>query len=398
MEFVARVAEPTGVIADRPFTAENEAALRLDLERRGLHVFRIRAKRGSMFRQGVRRVDGDDFLAFNQELVALLKAGLPLLQCLSLLSERRKDVHFRDILRDVESKVKGGTALSDAFATHGAAFPSVYAPSVLAGEKSGNLEAVLRRYVAYAQVIGAVRRKVTAALVYPVVLLSLSAGLIAILVTYVIPKFSAFYRDFDARLPWITQTLITVSSFARDQAALIVVLLVAAAAAFRMAVLHPKALQWRDQALLRLPVMGDVMLKYAVSQFARTLATLLAGGLPLLPALQIASGAVSNAHVGATLMQVTDAVREGAPLTESLDKTGLWSDTTLQMVRVGESAGALTEMLANVADFYDAEVDRRVQTFVTLLEPALLVIMGLMVSGMLLAMYYPLFTLIQVVQ
>lgn len=401
MEFVARVATRAGSVTDQPFTAESEAALRQDLEGRGYHVFRIRPKMGRLAfgLTGLSpAVDETDFLVFNQELTSLIHAGLPLLQCLSLLSERRKNPRFRAILKDVEAKVRAGSSLSEAFASHGAAFPSVYAPALMAGEKSGNIEDVLRRYVGYAKVLHAIRRKVTSALVYPAVLVVLSLGLMTILVTFVIPKFTAFYKDFEAQLPLPTVILVAVSGFARDHVLLMGVLLVGAAVGLRVAALHPAAKIVRDRLFLSLPLAGEVIRKYSMSQWSRTLATLLGGGLPLVPSLEIAARSITNASISARIAAVPPRIREGGSLTDSLEKTGLWSDTTLQMIKVGESAGALTEMLVNVSDFYDGEVDRQVQTFVTLLEPALLVLMGFVVSGMLLSMYYPLFNLIKTVQ
>lgn len=401
MEFVARVAEPTGVVTEKTFTAESETALRQELDARGLHVFRLRPKRMlGLFAglSGGQAVEEQEFLNFNQELVALVHAGLPILQCLSLLAERRKNLRFRSILQDVHSKVKAGSSLSDAIVSHGLAFPSVYGPTVMAGERSGELEGVLRRYVAYAQVMGAVKRKVRAALVYPAVLVVLSLTLVGILVTFVIPKFAGFYADFDAKLPWITTVLITIAEFASAHYGSILAAVVLGSVGFRVAALNQGVQSMRDRVLLRVPLAGEVMLKHSVSQFCRTLSTLLGGGLPLMTSLPVAAGAIGNAFVRTRIVSVGDKVREGGSLSDALDRTGLWTDTTLQMVRVGESAGALEEMLANVADFYDGEVERKVQTFVTLLEPALLVVMGVVIAGMLLAMYYPLFTLIQVVR
>lgn len=400
MEFVARIGEPSGAVVDRTFTSDSEASLRQELEKRGLYVVKLRPKSGGITgrRGGARLVDQTDFLTFNMELVALVHAGLPILQCLGLLAERRKNAHFREILLDVQSKVKSGTALSDAFASHVGAFPAAYAPSVLAGERSGNLEDVLRRYVNYAQIIAAVKRKVAAALIYPSVLISLSIVLVMVLLTYVIPKFSEFFRDFDAQLPWITALLISVATLVKANFPYLVGLAIAIAAAFRFASVSPAALELRDRLFLQVPLFGDVIRKYHLSQFSRTLATLLAGGLPLMSALQVASTAIANAHVARRMEKVPPKVREGGGLTDALEATGLWSDTTVQMIRVGESSGALAEMLTNVSDFFDGEVDRQVHTFVTLLEPALLVVMGGVVSAMLLAMYYPIFTLMQVVQ
>lgn len=400
MEFIARVGEPTGAVVEKTFTSDSEASLRMELERRGLYVVKLRPKARGMGgpRGGARAVDATDFLSFNMELVALVHAGLPLLQCLGLLAERRKNEYFRNILLDVQSKVKSGTSLSDAFASHGSAFPAVYAPSVLAGERSGNIEEVLRRYVTYSQIIAGVKRKVFAALIYPAILISLSMVLVMVLLTYVIPKFSEFFRDFDAKLPWITSVLMAIAAFMQANVLYLLAGVVGVVIAYRVASMSPGAHALRDRLLLDLPAVGTVLRKYHLSQFARTLGTLLSGGLPLMTALQVASSAIANAHVLHRMQKVSERVREGGGLTDALEATGLWSDTTIQMIRVGESSGALAEMLTNVSDFFDGEVDRQVHTFVTLLEPALLVVMGGVVSAMLLAMYYPIFTIIQVVQ
>ncbi len=400
MEFVAKVAEQSGAVSEKIYTSESAASLKGQLESQGLCVYRVRARRTALrlFTGDTWRVGDVQFLNFNQEFVALIHAGLPIVQCLSLLAERRADSRFKEVLSDLRDRVKAGTSLSDAFSEQGAAFPAIYAPTLTAGEKSGDLEGVLRRFVRYSQVMTEVKRKFSAAIVYPVVLVVLSCVLVGILMTYVIPRFAGFYGDFDAKLPTITRWLITASTFAQSNILLILAVVVAAVLLFRYASRVPGMHRLRDRLILDAPLAGDVLRRYSVSQFSRTLGTLLGGGLPLVPSLGVAASSVTNELVKSRMERVAVSVREGGPLTEALQETGLLDPTVLQMIAVGENAGALTEMLENVSDFYDGEVDRKVQRFVTLLEPALLVIMGGVVAGMLLAMYYPLFNLIQVVR
>jgi type IV pilus assembly protein PilC len=289
--------------------------------------------------------------------------------------------------------VRSGTALSDAFAAHGDLFPSVYTASLLAGERSGSLDTVLRRYVDYTKIIAAVKRKTISALVYPAILVSLALVLVSIIVLRVVPAFSDFYESFGAELPLSTRLIVAVSIFLRSEFWLIAIAVLAAAAAFIMWIRQPGQQARFDRLVLGLPALGPVARKFATSQMSRTLATLLGGGLPLVTALDIAARSIGNQHIAAKLDIVGTRVREGESFAGALEATGAFPEVAVRMAEVGESTGSLQEMLNTVADFYDEEIATNMDRFVTLIEPALLVMMGIVIAGLLLALYMPLFHL-----
>jgi type IV pilus assembly protein PilC len=318
---------------------------------------------------------------------------MPLVQSLELLKGRVVSPVFRSVLDDVHERVRSGTALSDAFAAHGDLFPSVYTASLLAGERSGNLDSVLRRFVEYTKIIATVKRKTISALVYPVILLTLALGLVSIIVLKVVPAFSDFYASFGAELPLVTRVIVRVSELIRGQFVLLVIGLVLAVAAVVVWTQQQGQQARFDRALLRLPFLGQVARKFATSQMARTLATLLGGGLPLVNALDISSKSIGNRYMASQLEIVSSRVREGESLASALDKRGVFPEVAVKMAEVGESTGALQDMLNTVADFYDEEISTTMERFVTLVEPVLLVIMGIVIAGLLLALYMPLFQL-----
>jgi type IV pilus assembly protein PilC len=397
MEFRCRLASPSGEVTEGVFAADSEARLRHDFEEKGLYVLSI-APKGLSATVSVRMprrggIPTAEFLIFNQELATLLRAGMPLVQSLDLLRRRVASPAFRRVLDDVHEKVKAGTALSDAFAAHGALFPSVYTASLLAGERSGSLDTVLRRFVEYSKIIANVRRKTLSALIYPAILTCLALALVTIIVVWVIPAFTDFYATFDAELPIVTRLIVGLSGFVRARALLILVALGAAAAGIAVWLRRPGRRAELDRAILGVPVLGDVARKFATSQMARTLATLLGGGLPLVNALDISVRSVGNQFIARQLEVVSTRVREGASLSSALDARGVFPEVAVKMAEVGESTGALQDMLNTAADFYDEEIATRMERFVTLVEPVLLVIMGIVIAGLLLALYLPLFQL-----
>jgi type IV pilus assembly protein PilC len=330
---------------------------------------------------------------FNQELATLLKAGMPLVQSLDLLKRRVESPVFRRVLDDVHERVRSGTALSDAFAAHTDLFPRVYTASLLAGERSGSLDSVLRRYVEYTKIIANVKRKTVSALVYPAILIALALVLVSIIVLKVVPAFSDFYQSFGAELPFATRVILGVSNFVRQQFFVIVGAIVIGIVTFVLWVRRPGQHSRFDHLVLRLPVLGPVAAKFATSQMARTLATLLGGGLPLVNALDIAARSIGNQYMAAQLDVVSARVREGESFAGALEGRRVFPDVAVKMAEVGESTGALQDMLNTVADFYDEEISTNMERFVTLVEPVLLVIMGLVIAGLLLALYMPLFQL-----
>ena len=300
---------------------------------------------------------------------------------------------FRAVLDDVHERVRSGTALSDAFAAQGDRFPGVYTASLLAGERSGSLDAVLRRYVDYAKVIATLKRKIVSALVYPAILIALALVLVSIIVLKVVPAFADFYAGFGAQLPLATRVIMKVSTLVREQF-LLVAIAVAAGGAGMFLWLRQAGQQSRfDRLILTLPGLGPIARKFATSQMARTLATLLGGGLPLVNALDIAARSVGNQHMAGQLDIVATRVREGESFAAALDARKTFPDVAVRMAEVGEATGALQDMLNTVADFFDEEIATYMERFVTLVEPVLLVIMGIVIAGLLLALYMPLFQL-----
>jgi type IV pilus assembly protein PilC len=400
MEFRCRLGTPGGEIIEGVYIADSEARLRREFEEKGLYVLAIQ-QAGRRALAGVhlpaiprrRKVSSREFLVFNQELATLLKAGMPLVQSLDILRQRIASPVFKGVLDDVFERVRAGSALSEAFEAHQGMFPGVYTASLLAGEKSGNLEQVLRRYVAYVKVISSVRRKTISALVYPAILVALSLVVVTIIVVKVVPEFGNFYNQFGKELPMSTRMIVALSNFVTSYFLLIVAAIAFAVFAFWGWLKQPGQKRRLDRTLLRIPMIGPIAQKFSTSQGSRTLATLLGGGIPLVNALEVTSRSLANQHMAAQLNSAAQQVREGRSLAATLQESGSFSDVAIKMVEVGESTGALQEMLNSLADFYDEEIDTNLSRFVTVIEPLLLVIMGIVIAGLLLSLYLPLFSL-----
>jgi type IV pilus assembly protein PilC len=408
--FVCRVGTADGAVATRTVDASNEENLRAELARQGSHLFSFRRSEetgprgrvsllsgaeslGRLVRRR-RPVSTEEFLVFNQELVALLKAGLPVVAGFEILLERQENPRFRQILADVREKLVSGVALSDAFLSHGDAFPRLYGTSLKAGERSGEVEKVLRRYLSYQKILASVKRRVVGALVYPAVLVGLSIGLITILMTYVIPRFMEFFAGFGTQLPLVTRIVVTLATFFKANFPFVVAALLAgwwALSRWRRTNAGHRAV---DAFLLRLPVVGRILHQFALSQFARSLATLVGAGTPLVPALEISSGAVANRKVSDAVRNVVPKVREGAELWRSLEETGEFTSLSVEMIKVGEATGALEEMLTNVSDFYDESIEASLQRLVNLIEPVILIVMGGVIATLLLSIYLPMFSIL----
>ncbi|MGI8671954.1 MAG: type II secretion system F family protein [Luteitalea sp.] len=397
MEFRCRLASASGQISEGVYAADSETALRRDLEERGLYVLEVRSARrmlpglGGLAPRG--RIKVHEFLVFNQQLATLLKAGMPLVQSLDMLRRNVPNPVMKALLDDVHEKVRSGTALSDAFEAHPQHVTPIYTASLLAGERSGSLEQVLRRYVSYVQVMAAVRRRVVSALVYPAVLTLLSIGVVAIIVVRVVPEFSAFYAGFDAELPWATLVIVAISDAVRQNVLLLSLSLVGGGFFVRWLLRQPGQRQRLDRVSLRLPGLGGLAREFAISQLSRTLATLLGGGIPLVTALDVASRSVSNRHIAAQMADITRQVREGQPMSSAMHAKGEFPDVSVRMVEVGEATGALQDMLNAVADFYDEDIETKLSRFLLLIEPTLLVVMGIVIAALLIALYLPVFQL-----
>jgi type IV pilus assembly protein PilC len=398
VEFHCRVATVSGQISEATYVAESEARLRMELEEKGLYLLSVQSRGGlqvGRFQLRLphrRKIPMAEFLVFNQELAALLRAGLPLVQSLEILRRRVPNPVFKVALDDVYERVRSGSALSEAFEAQGL-FSGVYTASLMAGEKSGSLEQVLRRYVQHIKVMLSVRSHVISALIYPAVLLGLSVAVVSLIVFKVIPEFGAFYAQYGdgAQLPMSTRIVVAISESLVGYSTLIfggaLAIVVGSFLWFRQPVQRRRL----HASILKLPFFGPLARKLATAQVARTLATLLGGGIPLVNALDISAKAVNNLAVADGLTHVARRVREGASLASTLKDT--FPNVAVEMVEVGESTGALADMLNSVADFYDEENETTLTRFSNLIQPVLLIVMGVVIAFLLLSLYMPLFNL-----
>jgi type IV pilus assembly protein PilC len=400
-EFRVKAGWPDGSVAEQSVVAADIGAARFEIERRGGHVFEVRRKGFSLGgpRGAARgRVRMSEFLIFNQELIALLKAGLPIVRSFEILLERQKSPTLRRVLADVRQRVNSGSSISEAFAAEGDLFPRLYWTSLKAGEKSGEIETVLRRYLKYQKTVIAMSRKVVSTLIYPAILVALSVVLIGILMTYVIPRFTEFFADFEAELPLLTVVVLNVANFLRNNLLVIVAALgVSGYFASRWAK-TTAGRTWVDAMILKLPVLGGIFRRFAITQFTRSLGTLLGGGTPLVPSLENSAEAIGNRSISRRVQGIVPKVREGQELWRTLEETGIFTDLTIEMIKVGEASGALEEMLSAVSEFYEEEIDLLLARVISFVEPAILVIMGGVIVTILLSVYLPMFRLMSAIK
>lgn len=398
-EYICRIGTPTGEVVTRTIEATAERELRLKLERDGFRVFSVSSTRSAGVRNAIGakphtpKIKTEDFLLFNQQLSALLRAGLPILQAIGILRKRVPNEHLRLVLEDVEEKIRSGLALSQAFAAQGEAFPRIYIASILAGERSGSLDEVLLRYVSYQKTITEARRKIKKSLAYPAVLVSASVLLVMVLSTYVIPKFMQLYQG-ASQLPTITIVVVSTAEFISSNLVWIIPALIGGLIFILYWRRTPGGRLAVDRWIVKAPVAGETVRQLTIAQFTRSLATLLAGGITLPESVEIASESITNRALRHSSEGVLTGIREGRSFTESLEGAGWVSELAIDMIGVGERSGALREMLDEVANFYDSEIDVRLNTITTFIEPVILIFMGSLVMTILLAMYLPLFYMI----
>jgi len=394
-EYLLKYADHRGEIHQQVAEGDSERDLRDRFTQQGFLIYSIKPRReiAGMSVGGKRKkINLEKFLIFNQQFVTLVRAGLPILKALDLLSERLTDTKLAPHIKAVREEVKNGSLLSDAFARQGV-FPPIYVTSVLAGEKSGALGEVLDRYIAYQKLALAVRKKLILSLVYPCLLIVLVIALMVFLVTFVVPKFADLYQSMNANLPAATQFLIAVGTTARSYIVAGFIGLVAAAIAFRFWAKTDSGEETVDRWRLHTPLVGEIWIKYQVAQFARVLGTLLVGGIPLLQALETASSSLGTRLLKNTLASAGQMVKEGQALSGALAKTKIFPGLSIDMIEVGESTGALPQMLASVAEFYEDDVNTRMTAALSLIEPSIMIFMGGFVSFVLVALYLPIFSL-----
>ncbi len=393
-EFVVKIADERGHMLQQVEHGYSEAEVRDRFAQQGYLVYWVKPQgflSGGVGR-GRGRLKQTPFLVFNQQFLTLLKAGLPILNSLDLLIKRQKDAYLRQLLENVRDRVKGGELLSDAFAAQ-SVFPKIYTTTLMAGEKSGNIDEVLTRYINFQRLAMTFRKKLFVSLIYPTMLVTVVIIMVMFLFTYVVPKFADLFNSLDAKLPAITVFMLAVGQNAQKYFPYVVVGMILAVFLF---------IRWKrteggadhvDRFILSLPLLGDIRLKHQVSAFCRMLSTLLQGGLPLVPSLETAGASMSSRRILKGVVRAGTRVREGQSLASSLEEQKIFPELAVEMIEVGEATGALPAMLNSVAEFYEEDVQTALGASMALIEPLILIIMAIFVGGVLISLYLPIFTL-----
>ncbi len=385
----------SGRVADRTEEAASEAEARARLSAQGFYVFSIEPKEalGEKLTGGRRgKIRPDDFLIFNQQFLTLSKSGLPLQKSLELLAQQTRSERLRAALEGVRDRARAGALLSEAFEATGQ-FPKVYCATLRAGERSGSLDKVLGQYIVYQKTSRGFRKKFISALIYPAFLLVFLTALITFIMTFVVPRFAELYKDLDVQLPALTQFLIAFSFGARRFAVVILLGFAAAVVALRTSARSPRVRLFWDHVKYNLPVVGNLLLKFSVAEFARTLSTLVQGGIPVVPALETAQESVSSPLLSRAISEAKEGVTGGASLSSSLRRSGFFPLIALDMVEVGETTGALATMLESLAEFFEEDVNIDLATLVALVDPLMIASIAMVVAFVLIAFYLPLFSL-----
>jgi type IV pilus assembly protein PilC len=395
-EFLVKVADERGHLVQQVENGFSESEIRDRFEQQGFLVYWVKPRgmlSGGEFKlRRSSKVKQTPFLIYNQQFLTLIKAGLPILSSLDLLIKRQKDAHFRNLLQNVRDRVKGGQLLSDSFAAQ-RVFPKIYTATLLAGEKSGNMEEVLGRYIAFQRLALTFKKKLAVSLVYPALLVSVVFVMLIFLVTYVVPQFAKLYENLGAQLPTITLIMLAVGNNAQKYAPFAVLGIVVFLVALWRWKNTDRGADRIDRFVLWLPLLGDIWLKYQVANFARMLSTLLTGGMPLVSSLETAGVSMSSRRILNGVNESVGRVREGQPLAKALEEQKMFPDLSVEMIEVGESTGALPAMLNSVAEFYEEDVQTALGAAMALIEPIILIIMAVFVGGILISLYLPIFTL-----
>lgn len=392
-EFLVKIADERGRLQQQVETGYSEAEVRERFSQQGYLVYWVKPK--GLLAGGGRRskkVRSATFLVFNQQLLTLLKAGMPILGSLDLLIKRQKDGYFRSLLQNVRERVKGGEMLSEAFAAQ-RVFPRIYTTTLMAGEKSGNMDEVLTRYIGFQRLALTFKKKLIVSLVYPTLLITVVTCMLVFLVTYVVPQFAKLYEDLNAQLPAVTLFMLNIGTHAQRYAPAGVIGIIVFVLLLWRWKASDRGAETIDRALLSLPMVGDILLKHQVATFARMLSTLLAGGMPLVPCLETAGASMSSRKILLGVQEAVVRVREGQTLAKSLEEQKMFPELSVEMIEVGESTGALPSMLNSVAEFYEEDVQTALGAAMALIEPVILIFMAVVVGGILISLYLPIFSL-----
>jgi type IV pilus assembly protein PilC len=397
--FLCRLATEDGRYLAQSFLASSAEDCRKHFEGEGFCVLSVHKEWNRSSAPSLpfeKKIKDKDFIMFNQELVALLRAGYPIVKSLELITSRTKNVHLKELLHKIEASVQSGKALSEAFAPYEKDFSKVYIASLMAGEQSGNLPGTIGRYLTYAKVISQTRSRIRSALAYPTVLIVFAFVLMGILINFIVPRFVGFYSDFGAQLPGITRILISSAKALRTATPFFLIALVILALVLARFRKQEKVFLTLEKIKLQVPYFRRIRLETAISLFSRTLSLLLEAGITLLPALPIACQAIPNKFLMRRTRHVPDDIRNGGSLSDSLSKSGFFTPLATDMIRIGENSANLFGMLSEVADVYDQRIQARIDTFVSLIEPVIIIFMGVLVALMLLSVYLPIFNIIQI--
>lgn len=397
--FLCRLATDGGRIISQSILAPSREECRKYFEQEGYCILSIKRdwkKLQIPAHPFEKKIKDKDFIMFNQELVALIKAGYPILKCIEIIVSRIKNIHLKELLMRVENEVRGGKSLSEAFSLCQEGISTVYIASLMAGERSGNLAATISRYITYQKVIVQTKSRIRTALTYPTLLLLFSLILLTILINFVIPRFSSFYQDFDAQLPGITVALVNFSLSVRKYFLVLVALLVVAVVVFMQMRKKEKVQIVLNRLKLKIPYGNKIWIESAVSLFCRTLGLLLEGGISLISALGIARESIPNKYLKMKMHDLSEHIKNGESLSDSIATARYFPPLALDMIKIGESSANLEGMLADVAEVYDDRIKAKIDTFVTLVEPIIIIFMGLVIAMMLLSVYLPIFNIIKV--
>jgi type IV pilus assembly protein PilC len=395
MEFDCKYAKPSGEIVTATLVGQSLDEVRHHLQEQGLLPIAVRQKGWTLSpakrdRQG--KVKQETFILFNQQFAALIKAGLPILRSLDLLKVQIKDPVLRRHINDVRERVHSGAMLSEAMKAQGV-FPTVYAASIFAGERSGDLVNVINRHIQYEKTLMSVRKRFLNSLIYPAFLVVLAIVMVSVIMAYVIPKFAELYHDLNVELPLPTKILIAVATTLKNQLVIILPLLVLCGVGLWIWSGTGGGRKWFDMRKLTVPVLGHLWTMFSMAQLSRTLAMLLQGGTPLLSSLEVTRDASGNSVISSSIAYAISQVREGKTLSDSLERTGHFPSLSLEMMRVGEQTGSLPEMLNHVADFYDEDVNIKATALLSYVEPAILLVVATFIAYILISLYLPIFSL-----
>ena len=394
-EFVIKLADERGRVQEQTHAAASADELRHRFVQAGYHVFSVKTKGG--FGRSKKKTKLEPFLIFNQQFLTLVRAGLPIHGSLEMLAKNQKNPHFAGQLMNVTDRVKSGESLSAAFEAQGG-FPAMYTTTLLAGERSGNLQEVLERFVSFQRISLTFRKKLTASLIYPCVLIVIVIALFIFLITFVVPSFATLYDQMGSHLPALTTDLLAFGVWAQHRGLYAIPVLAALGYGLSRYAKTPKGRDLVDGFRIWMPVFGKIWIKYQVALFGRTLSTLLTGGLPLVPSLETAARSISSNRIAKAVFSSVVRVREGKSLATALTETKVFPGVAVEMISVGEQTGALPQMLNSVSEFFEEDVETALTASMALIEPLILLVMGVFVVIILIALYLPIFSLGQVQQ